>query len=158
MITWIICAAIVCWSGYFKYKQKMRFWPSKGDWLFFVIGTGILGWIEVALGVVPATWIVWPACFFSLCVIALLSSCIAWAIGKFREVLSRYSQVCPQCDSKEVVNEEFTDIFDYGCDNGCQARLAVESVKHICCNCGFEYTGYQNEEDRAKAVKNLLNR
>lgn len=156
---YFIIAVIMIGSGYFKHRMKLPFWPTKADWTFFVIGSAGMAVVQVLLGMVSAPWLVaWAVGFILISLVAVVSSCIAWAIGKGREVLNRYSQVCPQCDSKEVLNEEFTDIFDYGCENGCVARLAAKSVKHHCCNCGFDYTGYQNEEDRAKAVKNFLNR
>lgn len=157
MIWWILAAAVIIGSGVWKYKEKLPFWPNKFDWCFFVVGSAIMAAIQVAVGFVHAPWIVaWIVGFIMITLVALTSSCIAWSISKGREVLSRYSQDCPQCGSREVINEEFTDIFDYGCENGCQTRLSAKTVKHRCCNCGFDFTGYQAENDRAKAVKNFL--
>ena len=157
-----LCILLVCviGFGFFKFKTDQAIWPGKADFVAFVFGSIVVGGHEALfLGTGFAGWgaqTFWT--FVGILIMAYVSTVLARVIGKAREIQLRYSQRCPQCDSKEIVNEEFTDIFDYGCDNGAQARLAVKSVKHACCNCGFEFTGYTNELDRAQAVKNYLTR
>ena len=155
-----IVLACVIGFGFFKYKTDQATWPSKIDFTAFVFGAIVVGGIEaLILGTGMAGWAAQAfGIFVGILIMAYISTVVARLIAKVREHMLLYTQRCPQCDSKEVVNEEFTDIFDYGCDNGAQARLAVESVKHNCCNCGFTFTGYTNEQDRAQAVKNYLTR
>jgi len=161
-VTYIVCyiAFIIC-AGIFYCYIEHPFHPSRSDFIAWSISAPLIAGIEILFGYADAR-VGFPLLalmiFVGAVIIHYASSSLAWLFGEILVVIRKFRHRCPQCDSKEVINEEFTDIFDYVCAPGIVSRLSAKSVKHICCNCGFEFTGYQNENDRAKAVKNYLTR